>query len=438
MLRIQHRRWAVAALAFAAGVARHRQPFACHPITACFAFFGGYFAAQPGCESTQALESNSASSFGLWIVPAVIGSYQLFCDDSRGSLRHMVPVCFRATIFGAVHGLAHPGIRATRCLISSRWVWQGMASDINSWCRDCQGCQNGKIMRQVAAPVQPIAVPDKHFSHIHVNFVGPLPSSDGHSHLLMVIDRSTRWLEAIPLQSTTATAVTDALVFGWVERFGMPQDLTSDRGVHFASKVWGVLMSRLGVCHHFTNDYHPQANGMVERAHHQLKDAPRSRLAGADWLTHLSWVLLGLRNALKEDSGISSADMVLGRPLLFPGQPCYATEPPGNAALPSHLPTRRLTYAEATSGPLVQLMAADFVYIKNGGCTPPLTPSYSGPYLVINRWPKSFLVQSGTRMESVTVDCLKPLLGTAPLVAAKPPRRSRPLSSALGPMLGAG
>ncbi len=149
-------------------------------------------AAQPGCASTRALANNSASSSGLRIVPAVVGGHQLLCDDSRGSLRPLVPACFRAAVFGAVHGLAHPGIRATRRLISSRWVWRGMASDINAWCRDCQGCQRGKVTRQAEGPVQPIAVPEKHFAHIHVDLVGPLPSSDGHSHLLTVIDRSTR------------------------------------------------------------------------------------------------------------------------------------------------------------------------------------------------------------------------------------------------------
>ena len=175
--------------------------------------------------------------------------------------------------------------------------------------------------------------------------------------------------------------------------------------------------------HHFTNAYHLQA---------------RLRLAGADWLTHLPWVLLGLRAAPKEDSGISSAEMVLGSPLLLPGQPCLAADSPGESILPSHLPTRRLSYAEVASGPLARLMAADFVYIRNGGCTLPLTPSYSGPYLVMERGPKYFLVQRGTRTETVTMDRLKPHLGTAPLVAAEPPRRGRPPSSAPGPALGAG
>ena len=117
-----------------------------------------------------------------------------------------------------------------------------MSTDITAWCRDCQHCQRSKVTQQFSAPVQPIAVPHHRFSHIHVNLVGPLPSCNGTNHLLTIVDRSTRWMEAIPLQSTTATAVADALVAGWIARFGVMAELTSDRGVQFSSKVWAILM----------------------------------------------------------------------------------------------------------------------------------------------------------------------------------------------------
>ena len=52
---------------------------------------------------------------------------------------------------------------------------------------------------------------------------------------------------------------------------------------------------------------------MVERCHHQLKDELRARSAANDWQDHLPWVLLGMRAALKEDSAVSSAEMVPSR-----------------------------------------------------------------------------------------------------------------------------
>jgi transposase InsO family protein len=213
-----------------------------------------------------------------------------------------------------VHGLAHPGIRATRRLIASRFVWPGLASQVASWCRDCQHCQRAKAGGQPSSPPQAIANPVQRFSHLHIDLVGPLPqSASGLTHLLTVVDRSTRWAEAIPLRSTEACV--SALIEGWVARFGIPQRITSDRGPQFTSAVWSELTSRLGVKSQLTSPYHPQANGAVERFHRRLKDALRARLAGSDWPAHQPWVLLGLRVAPREDSGVSAAELVSLRSL---------------------------------------------------------------------------------------------------------------------------
>jgi hypothetical protein len=72
------------------------------------------------------------------------------------------------------------------------------------------------------SPVEDIVTPTRKFAHIHLDLAGPLPSSRGaHTHLLTVVDRTTRWPEAFPLKSTTTEASVDALVDGWISRFGM-------------------------------------------------------------------------------------------------------------------------------------------------------------------------------------------------------------------------
>ena len=135
-----------------------------------------------------------------------------------------------------------------------------------------------------------------------------------------MVDHSSRWLEAIPISSTDTATIAAAFTSNWIAHFGVPDHLTSDCGPQFCSALWSELLRRWGISHHLTTAYHPQANRMVERVHRQLKDALRVCTAGGDWASHLPWVVLGLRVAPKEDSNMSSAELVYREPLVTPGQ----------------------------------------------------------------------------------------------------------------------
>ena len=82
-----------------------------------------------------------------------------------------------------------------------------------------------------------------------------------------VVDRTTIWAEAIPLQSTTAQVVGDSFVANWVARFGMPATITTDQGTQFTRGTWQCMCKALGTKHLQTTAYDPQSNGMVERFH---------------------------------------------------------------------------------------------------------------------------------------------------------------------------
>ena len=103
-----------------------------------------------------------------------------------------------------------------------------------------------------------------------MDLVEPLPESEGMSYLFTIIDRFTRWPKAIPLPNAQASTCATSL-YHWIARFGVPVDITSDRGSQFTSSLWTQLNRLLGVDTIMTNAYHPQANGMVERLHRQLK-----------------------------------------------------------------------------------------------------------------------------------------------------------------------
>ncbi len=130
----------------------------------------------------------AAHSSSLQLQHVDMQGEKVVCDISTGQPRLLIPVADRRDVFRAIHELAHAGIRATRRMMAAWVVWRGMASDEAAWCRDCQLCARGKASPQHTAPVQPIPVPERRFTHVHVDLVGPLPASaEGFKYLFTMV-----------------------------------------------------------------------------------------------------------------------------------------------------------------------------------------------------------------------------------------------------------
>ncbi len=150
---------------------------------------------QRTCQETL----KAANSTSLQLRYVEMQGEKVVCDFSMGQPRPIIPVADRRDVFRAIHELAHAGIRARRQLMTARAVWRGMSSDVSAWCRDCQLCARGKASPQHTAPVQPIPVPERRFTPVQVDLVGPLlTSAEGFKYLFTMMDRSSRWLEPPP------------------------------------------------------------------------------------------------------------------------------------------------------------------------------------------------------------------------------------------------
>ena len=178
---------------------------------------------------------------------------------------------------------------------------------------------------------------------------------------------------------------TPLLIGAWISRFGIPIDITSDRGPQFTSALWSTISQQLGVQLHRTTAYHPQANVMVERFHRTLKSALKARLSGDNWIDDLPWVLLGLRVTPKEDLHSLSAEMVYSEPLTLPGEFVPRNTTPwttGNLVRPSHLPIPTTTHKISRSYVPTSLISSRFVFIRHDAHRTPLQCPYDGPYEV--------------------------------------------------------
>ncbi len=96
---------------------------------------------------------------------------------------------------------------------------------------------------------------------------------------------------------------------------------------------------------------------------------------------HLSQPLLGLCAALKEDSTISSAELVFGTPLLLHRH--SGASGPGVCGLPAGRSTRPRSYAQVSDSLPASLLQAKCVYIRRSGIVQPLKLLYAAcPYRI--------------------------------------------------------
>lgn len=210
--------------------------------------------------------------------------------------------------FQASHDLTHPGFKDTFVIMHARVVWPFMQRDIRNWCRSCTICQASKITIPPTIALSAIS----RFDTVHLDIVGPLPLSKGHTYILTMIDRKTRWPEAIPMRDAKAVTVANIFVNSWVSRFGAPQRVITDQDRQFDTDFFNTIAELLGSQKQYCKAYHPQSNGLVERFHRTLKNALRSISMNPDWIEYLHFAVLGWRNIPISRPGASPAQMVFG------------------------------------------------------------------------------------------------------------------------------
>ena len=404
---------------------------------------------QQTCPDVQSHRAGQHATGLLWADVEFQPGLFLFCEVSVPSRpRPLLPQNHRQQVMELYHSLNHPGKRESIKKIAHNYFWPAMKADISQYVTNCIPCNRCKSQPKIKPPMVPRPILQPRFQHVEVDVVGPLPSSEGQTHLLTIVDRTSRWFEAVPMPEATAAQCCQAFIRGWVRNFGVPANIESDNGNTFDSKLWNDVQAQLGSIVKYTPLYSPQALGGVERQHRDLKHGLKTALLqmgdekGSAWMQVLPWTLLARRTSFHNELQGTPAEAVLGENPKLPGDITPQSTP--DETLAQMMDRMRLVADRppAQSRPSVEKPHfpdkadnATHVYVrKPKSKTKPLGPISDGPYVILERLGNSCLnIQTGhyksgaPRTEIVHWrNCYPAVLPVSTTPAVRPPLGRKP------------
>ena len=94
-----------------------------------------------------------------------------------------------------------------------------MKEEITAYVTQCVPCNLAKPKKVIRPPLDTKPVLKPRFRDVTVDIVGPLTESEGMKYLFTCIDRTSRFMEAIPMPVATASSCLTAFTDGYVCMF---------------------------------------------------------------------------------------------------------------------------------------------------------------------------------------------------------------------------
>jgi hypothetical protein len=184
--------------------------------------------------------------------------YKLCAD---GIIRRCIPLEEIKSVIYHCHSGAYGGHASTAKtqakILQVGFYWPSMFNDVFNFVKSCDACQRtGKMSRRHEMPQTGILEVEL-FDVWGIDYIGPLPSSNGFKHILVVVEYVSKWVEAVPTANANAKSVCKLFKQVIFPRFGVPRVVISDGGMHFNNAQLETLLAKYGVkSHRVTTPYH--------------------------------------------------------------------------------------------------------------------------------------------------------------------------------------
>ena len=217
---------------------------------------------------------------------------QLGSKYSYPVLKPVVPKSLANRVIAACHQEAGHRSGATESLATAEFFWNGMQEQIERWMKACESCQARR------GPNTNRKIPSGHITAQEINelvmvdLLSLMPTKEGWSYVMVAIDAFSRFAVAAPLKTKTAREVADAFERTYIKRHGIPKTVHSDQGGEFEGE-FNMMLRKYRINKSWTTAYHPQGDGIVERANRTLVNMLATTLEGKrqDWPLALDQVM---------------------------------------------------------------------------------------------------------------------------------------------------
>jgi len=243
----------------------------------------------------------------------------------------IVPNALKRRLFDQAHAgpvAAHLGSDRTLAQLRDSYYWPGMSKDVQVWCNACDVCarSRGRPPRAHGEMVKVTATAPMDLVAVDV-LTGLPQSDDGLTCMIVAVDYMTKWAEAYALPNEEASTCMNALYNGPFSRFGMPNQLHSDQGRNFESKLFSELTKLQGIRRTRTTPFHPRFDGQTERMNRTILAMLRATAYDnpGNWPGKLPAIMTAYRMTPHSTTGVTPNYAVgpRGTPTLFVN--CYAS-----------------------------------------------------------------------------------------------------------------
>ena len=183
-----------------------------------------------------------------------------------------------------------------------------MTQDVRRFVCNCTTCGKSKIWReQKHELLKPLPIPERIWSELSVDFITGLAPSKDCTSIMVVTDRLSKSIIAVPMKDTRAIDVAQTLLEHIFQHHGLPTAIVSDRSTQFVSMLWTEVCRLVKITRRLSTAFYPEMDGATERANQKLETYLRifTSFQQEDWAFQLPIAMMALNSRVFQSTRLS-------------------------------------------------------------------------------------------------------------------------------------